>query len=274
VKIQNRKAANKLVSMAKTADKHTLYEESVQNPESDIEFLTHVYKKAYRKPPLALREDFCGTAKLCVEWVKSAPERSAVGLDLDEPTLAWATRHNVSTLAENQKRVQLLKRNVLEDIPSKADVIVAFNFSYCIFKERETLLSYFKKAHEGLGENGMFSIDIHGGTETREPVEEETEYESFTYVWDQEPYDPITGNAMRYIHFKFKDGSQIRRAFTYNWRIWDLPEIQDILRDAGFREVDVYWEGATKNGEGTGDFRKTQKAEEEQAWVSYVIAWP
>ena len=66
----------------------------------------------------------------------------------------------------------------------------------------------------------------------------------------------------------------MRRAFTYNWRIWDLPEIQDILRDAGFREVDVYWEGATKNGEGTGDFRKTQNAEEEQAWVSYVVAWP
>src|SRR4051794_32189545 len=79
---------------ARTADKHALYEASVQDTEADIAFINRVFKKERGRKPLSLREDFCGTAKLCADWVGSDPARTALGLDLHQPTMDWgAARH-------------------------------------------------------------------------------------------------------------------------------------------------------------------------------------
>jgi hypothetical protein len=67
---------------ARTADKHILYQKSVQAPEYEVQLLTKLYKKAYGKKALTMREDFCGTAILCAAWAKSDKERSATGVDL------------------------------------------------------------------------------------------------------------------------------------------------------------------------------------------------
>ena len=78
----------------------------------------------------------------------------------------------------------------------------------------------------------------------------------FTYVWDQHSYDPITGSAVCKIHFHFPDGSKIRDAFTYHWRLWTLPELRELLAEAGFARSTVYWEGTDEEtGEGDGDFQ-------------------
>ena len=45
------------------------------------------------------------------------------------------------------------------------------------------------------------------------------------------------------------------------------------MLEAGFSRVDVYWEGATDEGEGDGDFVLTDTAEEEQSWIAYVGGW-
>ena len=50
---------------AATADKHDLYQRSVQDPEIEIAFLQRVYRKTFGRTPLSLREDFCGTALFC-----------------------------------------------------------------------------------------------------------------------------------------------------------------------------------------------------------------
>ena len=50
--------------------------------------------------------------------------------------------------------------NVLDDYPFKADVTVAFNFSYFIFKTRKQLVEYFKKVREGLKDDGVFFLDL------------------------------------------------------------------------------------------------------------------
>src|SRR5688572_8118187 len=55
---------------AATADKHELYQLSVQDPEIEIAFINRVYKKTHGRLPVSLREDFCGTALFCAAWAK------------------------------------------------------------------------------------------------------------------------------------------------------------------------------------------------------------
>ena len=264
-------AAAKLT--ARTADKHALYETSVQDTAADIHFLSRVFKKERGRPPLALREDFCGTGNLCAAWVASHPERTAVGLDLHQPTMDWGTKQHVAPLGEAASRVRLLKRNVLDGATEAVDLVVAFNFSYCIFKSRAQMKDYFKSAYKGTAAAGAFILDIHGGTESFEEMDEHTDHRGFTYVWDQEPYDAINGFAKRHIHFRFPDGTEMKRAFTYDWRLWTLPELRDLLLEVGFDRVDVYWEGADDEGGGNGIFRKTSRAENEASWIAYIVAW-
>ncbi len=42
-----------------------------------------------------------------------------------------------------------------------------------------------------------------------------------------------------HIDFKFEDGSVQKRAFSYDWRLWILPEIREVLAEAGFRRSTV-----------------------------------
>jgi SAM-dependent methyltransferase len=272
---KGKKKKNKKAKLtARNANKFVLYQRSVQEPEADVRFLTRVYKREYSRLPMQLREDFCGTAYLCSEWVRSHPERTAVGLDLDEPTLEWGHEHNIAPLGEDAERVSLLKKDVLEATRPRTDIAVAFNFSYCIFQQRSLMLKYMKAVKRCLSPAGMFVLDIHGGPESLEDMEECTEFSDFTYVWDQGPIDALSNITHRAIHFRFKDGTQMKNAFRYHWRIWGMPELCDLMVEAGYRRVDIYWEGYDKDGEGNGIFRKVKTAENDESWIAYVVGFP
>ena len=260
---------------AATADRHALYEASVQDTEQDIAFIDRIYKKEHAEKPLVLREDFCGTAKLCADWVSSAPERTAKGLDLHQPTMNWGLRQHIKPLGDKKSRVALLKRDVREGCgqSNAIDVTVAFNFSYCALKTRADMLRYMRCVFKELKGGGAFFLDIHGGSECYEEMEESTKHKGFTYVWDQGPYDAVGGLAKRFIHFQFPDGTEMRRAFRYDWRLWQLTELSDIAQEVGFARMDVYWEGADAKGQGNGIFRKVQRADNELSWIAYLVAW-
>jgi len=95
----------------------------------------------------------------------------------------------------------------------------------------------------------------------------------FTYVWDQKTFDPITHDATYAIHFHFPSGKKIRDAFTYDWRVWTIPEIREILLEAGFSRTVVYWETSFK-GEGTGEFLPMEHGDNAYSWIAYVIGLP
>lgn len=257
---------------ADTADRHVLYEASVQDTSHDLTFIDRIFRKLRNRKPMRLREDFCGTAKLCADWVSSHPERESFGLDLHQPTMNWGKKHHVTPLGVRAKAVHLLKRDVREGVGEAIDVAVAFNFSYCALKTRKDMLAYFTNVRQDLGGEGVFFLDIHGGTESFEEMEESTKHKGFTYVWDQEPYDAVNGYALRHIHFRFPDGTEMHRAFSYDWRMWTLPELCDVLKDAGFVATDVYWEGTAEDGTGDGNFKKVRRAENELSFVSYIVA--
>jgi len=69
----------------------------------------------------------------------------------------------------------LVEGDVLTARLPPVDLVLAMNFSYWVFKER-------------------------------------TPYRGYTYVWHQAAYDPISGDTLCHIDFKFEDGSRLRRA--------------------------------------------------------------
>jgi hypothetical protein len=260
-------------SAAARADRLALYEASVQDTASDIQLIETEFMRQRRRRPLRLREDFCGTAKLCADWVRGQPDRFAVGIDLHAPTLDWGRRHHLLPLGDEASRVRLLCRDVRQGVGESFDVIVAFNFSYSVLTERRQLLAYLRRVCEELGEDGALFLDLYGGPDAQVIVAEEQAFPDFTYVWDQEGIDAVTGRGKRHIHYRFADGSELRRAFTYDWRLWSLPELRDLLDDAGFADSDVLWEDADAEGNGTGVFRRVRAVANEQSWVAYLVGW-
>lgn len=267
------KKSKKPVYTAKTADKHVLYQISVQSPEAEVDFCLREYRKRFGENPTHFREDFCGTGLISCEWARHDAHHIAYGVDLHKPTLDWGMKHNIAALKpEQQGRVHLINDNVNSVTKPKMHIIGAFNFSYFLFRERNDLVHYFKQVRKSLHDKGMFVLDGYGGWEAQEPMEEETVHPGFSYIWDQADYNPIDDTAICHIHFKFPDGTKMMKAFTYTWRLWTLGGVKDALIDAGFKTIDTYWEGEDKSGEGNGVYKKAKKAENTPGWNAYLIA--
>ncbi len=262
-------------TLADKADRHKLYELSVQCAESEIDFVDDTYKELRGYRAKLLREDFCGTANVCCEWVTRRKGNQAIGVDIDREVLNWGKKHKVGKLKANQrKRIKLLAKDVLKVKTDSPDVISAMNFSYWLFKKRKDLLKYFKSVRSSLKKNGVFFLDAYGGYDSFKEIVEKRVVEEgkFKYIWEQEKYDPISGHLISHIHFSFRDGSRLDNAFTYDWRLWTLPEIQDLLKDAGFSAVTVYWQGFDEDGEPDGDFKPATEGEADAGWICYIAA--
>jgi SAM-dependent methyltransferase len=255
--------------------KYDYYERSVQNAEVEVEFMVEKYKNEFGKKPRTMREDFCGTGAISCEWVNQGKDWEAYGVDLDPEPIALGKERNYSKLGKDaQKRMRYLKQNVLDAKAPKVDVICAFNFSYFIFKERQLLLKYFKSVRKSLNKKGIFYIDLFGGPESQKLVTDTKKMKGLTYYWECQYFNPITHDCKFAIHFKDKSGKKFEDVFTYEWRFWTLPELMDILREAGFSKVDCFWEGDDDEGGGNGEFDQAVDAENCDAWVSYIGAVP
>lgn len=254
-------------------DRYDHYIRAVQSPSVDAEFLTSTYKELRRATPRVLREDFCGTFAICCEWVKLHRENRAIGVDLDPEPLDYGRAHYLSKLTDAQKeRVHLVEGSVLTARPVKADVIAALNFSFYFFKSRLMLRQYFARALKGLAKDGVLVVDAFGGPGCMEANEEKNKIDDFWYFWEQKNYNPITAEALFYIHFQRKGEKRRSKVFTYDWRMWTIPEIRDIMLEAGFKRTHVYWEGTDRKGEGNGKFSRQTNGEECQAYVVYIAA--
>lgn len=260
-------------TMAERSDIHELYEESVQAVDVEMEFVQSTFHELRKRAPVSFREDFCGTASACCEWVRTSDTRHAIGVDTDASVLDWGRRNRIARLPERARaRVKLLNDDVRTVKTEPVDVVGAFNFSYFYFKTRDEMRGYFANVHRSLNPDGLFFLDSFGGPEAFEVQKEKTKYDGFTYVWDQADYEPVTGRLLCHIHFKFPDGSKIKNAFTYDWRLWTLPELRELLTEAGFSKVRVYWEGDDGEGGGNGEFTESATGDADLAWIAYIIA--
>ena len=268
-----RRRARARGSLASRADKYALYELSVQDVETEIDFVDHTYRSLRGRRPRRLREDFCGTAGAACEFARRRNTNRAVGVDLDPEPLAWGREHNVARLGPAADRIELLQADVRRVKCDPVDVVLAMNFSYWIFETRKSMRDYFRRVRRGLEADGLFLLDAYGGHESFRVMRERTKHEDFTYTWDQADYDPVSGHMQCHIHFSFPDGSRLKRAFSYEWRLWTLPEILELLDEAGFSRRTVYWQGTDEEtGQGNGEFSPAERGDPDPAWIAYIVA--
>ncbi len=273
---QKRKSRKKVRTgpgKAETADRHELYEQSVQNVEDEVEFLQQTFREIRGRDPELLREDFCGTANAACQWIRVNARHRAVGVDIDEAVIDWGRQRHVAGLtAEQQERLTILNTDVLTARTEPSDLTVAFNFSYWIFKTRDLVRRYFRAVRDHLKDDGLFFLDAFGGSEAYDEMSEKTRLDGFTYIWDQASFDPVSADFVCHIHFRFPDGSRLEKAFSYDWRLWTLPEIRELLAEAGFSKSTVYWEEDTDDDEEEGDYVPVERGVADPAWIAYVVA--
>ena len=258
---------------AESADLHELYELSVQDASNEVDIIKQIWTEQRGGKCQSIREDFCGTAAVAMEWVKDHMDHTAIGVDWEQSVLDWAQQHLPNRLSEpQQSRLNLLQGDVRNTKTELVDCLLAHNFSYYIFKQRSELIDYFKTTLNTLKDDGVIILDAYGGSDSFVEMEEDRDLDGFTYTWDQSSYNPITGDVVNYIHFSFPDGTRIDKAFTYEWRLWTIPEIREMLFEAGYQKTVVYWEGTDEDtDEGNGEWTATEQGEACEGWIAYIV---
>ena len=249
-------------------DRHGLYERAVQDPEADIDLVERVLG-ANGRPARRLREDFSGTAALAARWVERGPERTAVAVDLDTAVHDWARKYRLPALGDAAERLRLVTADVREAPREGFDAIVAFNFSYGVFRTRGALRGYLRSTLGALAPGGALVLDSFGGWDAqKELVERRRLAGGVTYVWEQQRFDPITHAIRCAIHFEFARGRPMRSAFEYDWRLWSLPELTELLAEAGFEGIEVLWDVSTGS---VARYQPRASARNQAGWIAYVV---
>lgn len=264
-------------------DKHLFYEAAVQDVDFDLGLMARVYRRLRGRRFSLLREDFSGTARLASTWVTRGRDRCAWAVDHNPKTLAWSRRHHVPRLGEAARRLHLVSADVRHSRTPPVDVVTALNCSYWVFKRRAELVGYFRGVRHSLRGGGLLFLDGFGGAGAIRPLIERTRVRAsrgfggervpaFTYVWEQKGFNPVDHHLLCHIHFRLDDGREIKRAFTYDWRLWTLPELDETLREAGFRDVHVYIQGWDDDAHRPlSTFRRRTEFESQEAWLAYVV---
>jgi SAM-dependent methyltransferase len=269
----SRPEKRKRKTIADTADRHEVYEAAVQNVEEQCDFIDYMFNIIRGRKPQSFREDFCGTASASCEWVRLGPKRTSIGVDNDAAVLEWGREHRLNELTnKQQQRVRLINADVRKVQSGPVDVVNAANFSYWILDTRAELRRYFENVYSSLVPDGVFFLDAFGGYDAFRELKEKTKIDDFTYIWDQARYSPVTGKMQTYIHFRFSDGSKMKNAFSYEWRLWTLPEIREVLEEAGFQNTTVYFEFRDDDGEGLGEWYAESEGDADAAWIANITA--
>ncbi|OZJ06614.1 hypothetical protein BZG36_00313 [Bifiguratus adelaidae] len=269
-------------SLASQANLHEVYEASVQMPKREVQTLFNIHQELYNDPeddsrptaPEILREDFCGTAVLCKEWILRNPlVRKAYGVDLSLLTLKYGREQHLvnPTLAEN---LQLFHGNVLtiEGVP-KADIISALNYGIFYFHERRDLIRYLVRCREGLNEHGVLIVDAFGGTIVPTGNQKRRRLGGFTYIYTQRDFNPLTNRTMVTLSFKFSDGSKLKDAFTYDFRVYSLKEITEAMLEAGFKSTHIWIAEASNDEDEVNEFQEVEKEfPVMESWNAYIAA--
>lgn len=228
------------MSSSTPLDRFDLYELAVTNPVPLARFLF----AAHSGRPRVLREDFSGSGALCRGWQLVAPSAKSIAVDADQvPLRKLAGVEGVRAVNADVMTCRL-----------KADIIAATNFPLGYWHTRELLVAYLEHARRCTAPSGIFACDLYGGSDAFTPGKTSVTLrgpsgERIRYTWEQRNADPITARVFNAIHFHIASKSRGRRAarpvefrdaFTYDWRLWSIPEMRDAMLDAGWASVDIY----------------------------------
>lgn len=256
-----------------------MYEAAVQDPEQQIRVIEKIYRDNFTSSPAILKEDFSGTFWISAEWVKRRDNNFSIAVDLDKRVLRVGKSLHYQGLSSTQKkRIKILNQNVTEVTAKKADIVVGCNFSFFIFQQREQLAQYFKAAFKSLKKQGVFILETIGGSGFEEaPFKESRTIKRngknwFKYTWHHNSFDPINRRGQYSIQFDLNSGKKFKDAFTYDWRLWTIPEVKDLMLKAGFSSVQVYWEQDKPDNEGFSKYKMVETADNDyHTWIAYIV---
>lgn len=255
-----------------------LYRLAVQHPSAEVSFLLRAYSH-YRDGalPTKLKEDFAGTSVVAAEWVGFAEDHRAIAVESHGPTLRWAQRLAKRQLNDRAEDLHFVEADVLDITAPRVDVIAALNFSAFIYHTRDDLRNYFRHARRSLSRDGILAIDVYGGRGAMRVGEQKVritpeDADPFTYHWDQRACDEVTAKVDCRIHFTLSDGQLVQSAFRYDWRLWTLPELVELMNEAGFSSAEVWCdEYSEHSGTSDGYFRPMPNMPAREDFVAYVI---
>ena len=265
-------------------DLQELYRWAVQDPRTQTTFLSLIHHHGSGRWPRRLREDFAGNAADAVEWLALGGER-AIAVDIDGRALRWGTRRARAILGARADRLQVVEADVRTVGPPRVprvDVVAALNFSALVLHERRDMLAYFRRVRGGLRAGGVFVMNVFGGPARMRPwrrrrtIRRKALYAmeppppAFEYIWEQLSFDPLTARLDCRLHFVVRERGRrriLRNAFRYDCRVWTVPELRDLLREAGFRKAEV-WQHRNR---GRGGVFEPKARLEGPAWVVYVV---
>lgn len=260
----------------------SLYQQAVQHPLSEVFFLARVYEDLNDgNEPVTLREDFSGSAAVSLAWIMANPDRRAIAIDHDAATLDFARQQINEQLgacgASGGDAVTLVCDDVLQVTDPKADLIASLNFSTLIYHDRSSLRRYFRAVKDNLNPGGVFVMDLFGGPGARQPGTQSRELMRdqgalLTYHWEQRSFDHVSHRIDCRIHFTLPDGSQRRDAFVYDWRLWSIPELLDLLSEAGLHAPQVWCDTIDEDGISDGHYQPVSDLPARHDWVVYLTA--
>eukprot|EP00271_Cylindrocystis_brebissonii_P018244 TRINITY_DN5088_c0_g2_i1.p1 TRINITY_DN5088_c0_g2~~TRINITY_DN5088_c0_g2_i1.p1 ORF type:complete len:402 (+),score=100.11 TRINITY_DN5088_c0_g2_i1:137-1207(+) len=116
-------------------------------------------------------------------------------------------------------------------------------------------------------------MDLYGGTSSECALKLKRKFGDFTYTWEQEAFDPVTRMTQISLHFRMtRTNKVLRRAFSYRWRLWTIPEAVECLEEAGFQKVVVWMRGMPdlmkRGGRREEDEEDDEEEEEEDAVIN------
>jgi hypothetical protein len=259
---------------AETADKYCLYTEAVQDPEADVRFFATLYEQENGKPPVLVREDFCGTAVISCEWVQSREMARAICVDFDPEPLQWCREHLLPQMAPDEaRRLELIHADVLEVETSPVDVILAPNTSICLLRQRSELIEYLSNCYTALNPGGIMVLDLYAGPEAQITGVDRLECDGFVCLWEQSSFDGSTNEAKNTITFLFPDGSRVADAFEYTMRMWSPAELSDALRDAGFHRTRVYRKTSEFLNGDESFLSPVETVDEPESWEPCIVGF-
>lgn len=254
--------------MSRAQDKHALYLRAVQSPVMDVETLGRVYRRLRGRDAVSLREDFAGSAAISAAWVESDDEREAHAVDLDAALFRWAERHVLSELDEDEReRVTLACADVRVPSARSFDLILAPNFSWALFDDAD-LIAYLEAATRSLDEGGVLALEVFGGAALRGELVHRHRLPGFTYVWEQRRFDAEREVLDASIHFECDDGSILRDAFRYSFRLRGREAMTSLFARAGLAGPRLFVVDAR------GRAREAAKDPARDVWNGYWVATP
>lgn len=218
-----------------------LYELAVQSPVTQARFL----RALHRGKPTMLREDFCGPASIARAWLElpASPHHRACGVDRDAEPIDHARRKAADRNLLEGDRMTFEVCDVRAS-RTRADIVAAFNFAACELHDRATLLEYLRHVRATLNPGGLLACDLYAGANAFSAGSSATTIETpqgpVRYVWHQRRADPVTARVENAMHFRLPDGSKMRNAFVYHWRLWSASELRDAMLDAGFAGAEAH----------------------------------